>query len=116
MQDTDLLTLTASGLYCPSGDFYIDPWKPTPRAVITHAHADHARAGSAHYLCAQPGASILRRRVGPDISPQTLEYGESIQLGDVRLSMHPAGHILGSAQIRLELKGHVTVVMGDYKT
>ncbi|HZZ79303.1 MAG TPA: ligase-associated DNA damage response exonuclease [Gemmataceae bacterium] len=115
MSEPALLTLTASGLYCPRGDFHIDPWAPTPRAVITHAHADHARPGSQQYLCARPGEAVLRRRLG-DIALQTLDYGESLQIGDVRVSLHPAGHILGSAQVRLETGGQVAVVSGDYKT
>jgi putative mRNA 3-end processing factor len=115
MSEPSLLTLTPSGLYCPRGDFHIDPWEPVVRAVITHGHADHARRGSAQYLCARPGEAILRRRLG-DITLQTLDYGESLQIGDVRVSLHPAGHILGSAQVRLEVDGHVVVVSGDYKT
>ena len=109
-----MLTETAAGLYCEAGDFYIDPWGPTPRALITHAHGDHARAGSAAYLCAAPGAPLLARRLEP--APiQSLAYGEQLTLGDVRVSFHPAGHVLGSAQIRIDGPGGVWVVSGDYK-
>ena len=109
----DLVVERPQGLYCPPGDFYIDPWRPVHRAVITHAHADHARAGHAHYLAAAPGAGVLRARLGP-ITLQTLPYGETIDHFGVRLSLHPAGHVLGSAQLRLEHRGRVWVVSGDY--
>jgi putative mRNA 3-end processing factor len=111
----DLVIRRPQGLYCPPGDFYIDPWRPVERAVITHAHADHARAGHRYYLCAEPGAGVLRARLG-DISVQALPYGQSCQIGDVTVSMHPAGHVLGSAQVRLAHQGRVWVVSGDYKT
>lgn len=109
----DLVVERPEGLYCPPGDFYIDPWRPVHRAVITHAHADHARAGHAHYLAAAPGAGVLRARLGA-IALQTLAYGERIDHFGVRLSLHPAGHVLGSAQVRLEHAGRVWVVSGDY--
>ena len=112
----DLLQPTADGLYCPAGDFYIDPRRPVARAVLSHAHADHARPGSQHYLAAAAGAGILRRRLGEGIRLQTLAYGERLTLGGVTLSLHPAGHILGSAQVRLELGGQIWVVTGDFKT
>ncbi|MEO8037984.1 MAG: DNA ligase-associated DEXH box helicase, partial [Betaproteobacteria bacterium] len=112
--EADLVRSTERGLYCPPGDFYIDPWRPVDRAVVTHAHADHARRGHNRYLAAQHGASVLRARLG-DISLQTLGYGESIQLNGVRVSLHPAGHVLGSAQVRIEQGGEVWVVSGDYK-
>ncbi|MCI0641496.1 MAG: ligase-associated DNA damage response exonuclease [Gemmataceae bacterium] len=111
----ELLQLTEAGLYCSAGDFHIDPWQPTPRAVITHAHADHARPGCDSYLAATAGLAVLQVRLGPDASIQALQYGETITLGRVRLSLHPAGHILGSAQVRLESDGEVWVVSGDYK-
>jgi putative mRNA 3-end processing factor len=110
-----LLTETASGLWCEAGGFHIDPWEPVPRAVITHAHGDHARPGSTAYLCAAPSAPLLRRRFGDGAQVQTLRYGESLTLGGVRLSFHPAGHVLGSAQIRIESPEGVWVVAGDYK-
>lgn len=102
------------GLYCPVGDFYIDPWRPVHRAVITHAHADHARPGHGHYLAAAPGEGVLRARLG-DISLQSLAYGERIVHHGVALSLHPAGHVLGSAQVRLAHGGQVWVASGDYK-
>jgi len=109
-----LLTETPIGLYCEAGDFYVDPWGSTPRALITHAHGDHARAGSHAYLCAAPCEPLLRRRLDP--APiQTLAYGARLTLGQVTVSFHPAGHILGSAQIRIEGPGGVWVVSGDYK-
>ena len=110
----DLIVLRPEGLYCPPGDFYIDPWLPVARAVITHAHADHARAGHAHYLAAAPGEAVLRSRLGAEIDLQLLPYGEAIDHHGVRLSLHPAGHVLGSAQVRLEHRGEVWVASGDY--
>ncbi len=110
----DLVVLRPEGLYCPPGDFYIDPWRPVGRAVITHAHGDHARMGHAHYLAMADGAGVLRTRLGP-IDLQTLRYGETIDHHGVRLSLHPAGHVLGSAQVRLEHRGRVWVASGDYK-
>ncbi len=112
----DLLQPTAAGLYCPAGDFYIDPRRPVARAIVSHGHADHARPGSDCYLAAAPGAGILRRRLGEAIRLQTLAYGECLRIGGVTLSLHPAGHILGSAQVRLELGGEVWAVTGDFKT
>ncbi len=103
------------GLYCPPGDFYIDPWRPVARAVITHAHGDHARRGHGTYLAHTQSAGILRARLGADIALQTLPYGEAIELNGVRLSLHPAGHVLGSAQVRLAYGGQVWVASGDYK-
>ncbi len=103
------------GLYCPSGDFYVDPWRPVPRAVITHAHSDHARAGSGHYLCAEQSVRLLRDRLGTDIDVLGLEYGQCITVGSVRISLHPAGHMLGSSQVCIELAGHRSVITGDYK-
>jgi putative mRNA 3-end processing factor len=110
----DLIVLRPEGLYCPPGDFYIDPWRPVARAVITHAHADHARVGHAHYLAAAPGEGVLRSRLGAEIDLQLLPYGEAIDHHGVRLSLHPAGHVLGSAQVRLEHRGEVWVASGDY--
>jgi len=110
-----VLELTNKGFYCAAGDFYVDPWRPVDNAVITHAHSDHARAGSARYLCAAPGETVLRARLG-DISLQTLRYGETVSLKDARVSLHPAGHILGSSQVRIEVGGRVACLSGDYKT
>ena len=111
----DLVIARPEGLYCPPGDFYIDPWRPVDRAIITHGHGDHARTGNNHYLTAAPGAGILRSRLGQDINLQTLAYGERILHHGVTLSLHPAGHVLGSAQVRLEYQGQVWVASGDYK-
>jgi putative mRNA 3-end processing factor len=110
-----VLIETAPGLFCPAGGFHIDPWGPVDRALITHAHGDHARPGSAAYLCAAPCAPPLRRRFGEDVPIETLPYGERVRSGDVTVSFHPAGHILGSAQIRIEGPDGVWVVSGDYK-
>lgn len=110
----DLVVQRPQGLYCPPGDFYIDPWRPVPRAVITHAHSDHARIGHGHYLAAAPAEGVLRVRLG-DVNLQTLPYGQAIEHHGVRLSLHPAGHVLGSAQVRLEHGGQVWVASGDYK-
>ncbi len=110
-----LLELTDKGLYCAAGDFYIDPWRAVDRAVLTHAHADHARYGSRFYLAHRSSASVLRLRLGKDIPLQTLEYNEPLYLQGVRVSLHPAGHIPGSAQVRVECKGEVWVASGDYK-
>jgi putative mRNA 3-end processing factor len=109
-----LLELTADGLYCPSGGFHIDPWGPVDQALITHAHADHARPGARAYLATAGTAPLLQARL-PEASIQSIGYQESIALGDVRVSFHPAGHILGSAQIRLDRGGEIWVVSGDYK-
>ena len=110
----DLIVLRPQGLYCPAGDFYIDPWRPVHRAVITHAHADHARPGHGHYLASAHGEGVLRARLG-GISLQTLPYGERISHHGVELSLHPAGHVLGSAQVRLSHGGRTWVASGDYK-
>lgn len=110
-----MLTETSKGLLCEAGGFYIDPWQPVERAVITHAHGDHARPGAAAYLCAAPCAPLLRRRFGSDAVVESVAYGEPLTLGSTRVSLHPAGHVLGSAQIRIEASGGVWVVAGDYK-
>lgn len=112
----DLLTLTDRGLYCPQADVYIDPWRPVPRALITHAHSDHARWGMGHYLAHHDSLPVLRLRLGQDISAEGVAYGEVRHLNGVQVSFHPAGHIIGSAQIRLAWRGEVWVVSGDYKT
>jgi putative mRNA 3-end processing factor len=110
----DLLVATADGIYCPRGGFHVDPWGSVERAVITHAHSDHARAGSQAYLTAAPGRGVLQRRL-PGASIETLAYGERRTIGGVTVSLHPAGHVLGSAQVRIEADGEVWVVTGDYK-
>lgn len=111
-----MLRSTDRGLYCEAGDFYVDPWMPVDRAVITHAHGDHARWGSRAYLGSREGARVLRTRMGPDAHIQSVEFGEAVEINGVRVSLHPAGHILGSAQVRVEHRGEVWVVSGDYKT
>lgn len=111
-----LLQTTDNGLYCATGDFYVDPWLPVDRAVITHGHSDHARWGSAHYLTSVTGALVVRERVDPGASVQGVPWSESVDFNGVRISFHPAGHILGSAQVRVEALGEVWVVTGDYKT
>jgi len=111
----DLVVARPEGLYCPAGDFHVDPWRPVDRAVITHAHADHARTGSRHYLATSQSERVLRARLG-DIALQTLEYGERIALNGVAISLYPAGHVLGAAQVRIERGGEVWVASGDYKT
>jgi putative mRNA 3-end processing factor len=105
---------TSAGLFCEAGGFYIDPWLPVDRAVITHAHSDHARPGSAAYLCAAGSEGLLRRRL-PDAHVEAVPYGRRVRIGDVDVSFHPAGHILGSAQVRMERRGEVWVASGDYK-
>lgn len=113
-----MLTVRDEGLYVPAGDFWIDPWRPAAAggtAVITHAHSDHARAGAALYVCAPTCAPLLRQRLGADLPIRTVDWGQRVELGGVTVSLHPAGHVLGSAQVRLELDGQVWVVSGDYK-
>ncbi|HSW08554.1 ligase-associated DNA damage response exonuclease [Aquabacterium sp.] len=110
----ELVVTRTAGLYCPAGDFYIDPWRPVDRAVITHAHADHARAGHRHVLATAVSAGVLRSRLGADLPLQGLAYGETVEHHGVKISLHPAGHVLGSAQVRLEHAGRVWVASGDY--
>ena len=109
----DLIVQRPEGLYCPQGDFYIDPWRAVPHAVITHAHADHARRGHGHYLAHRQSLGVLRARLG-NLSIDGLGYGEAVEHRGVRISLHPAGHVLGSAQVRLEYRGQVWVASGDY--
>lgn len=110
-----LLRVDADGLWCEAGGFHIDPWNPVAKALVTHGHPDHARSGSAAYFCASACEPILRERFGPEAVIETLAYGATTRIGDVRVSFHPAGHMLGSAQIRIEQAGEVWVVSGDYK-
>lgn len=116
MTKKDLITLTSKGFYCEAGDFYIDPWQPIKRAVITHAHADHFARGCDSYLVSEKGKHIFRIRLGEDAKIETIAYGQETSINGVKVSLHPAGHILGSAQIRVEYQGEVWVVSGDYKT
>ncbi len=111
-----LLKFTKKGIYCIPGKFYLDPWYPVDYAVISHGHADHARWGNKHYLCHKDSKAILQHRIGKEISVESLAYNQSKIINGVRLSFHPAGHIIGSAQIRMEYKGYVIVFSGDYKT
>ncbi len=113
MAGDELIVLRPEGLYCPAGDFHIDPWRPVARAVITHAHADHARRGHGAYLATAVSAGVLQARLG-NIALQGLAYGEAVLLNGVRVSLHPAGHVLGSAQVRVEHGGRVWVASGDY--
>lgn len=111
-----LLTLTEAGLYCAAGGFHIDPQRRVDRAVITHAHSDHARPGCGGYLTSSTGALLLRERLPKRAVIESVPFGKPVRHGDVTVSLHPAGHILGSAQVRVEHRGEVWVVSGDYKT
>ena len=111
-----MIRLTEAGLFCEAGGFHIDPWRPVDRAVVTHAHGDHLTWGCRHHLVSEEGARVSRVRLGEAASIQTVPYGEPVHLNGVRVSLHPAGHILGSAQVRVEHQGEVWVVTGDYKT
>uniref|UniRef100_UPI003B52782D ligase-associated DNA damage response exonuclease n=1 Tax=Roseovarius indicus TaxID=540747 RepID=UPI003B52782D len=110
-----VLEFKPQGIYCPAGDFFIDPWRPVDRALITHGHADHARPGHNRYLATAAAAPVMRHRLG-DITLNTVDYGETRRIGGASVSFHPAGHVPGSAQIRVEVEGEVWVVSGDYKT
>jgi putative mRNA 3-end processing factor len=115
MVQDPVLTFTDRGIYCPDGDFHIDPWRPVARALITHAHSDHARFGHDSYLSTTGTDIVMRHRLGA-IASQTIDYGETRKIGGVTVSFHPAGHVPGSAMIRIERGGEVWVVSGDYKT
>ncbi len=110
-----LLTFTPRGIYCPDGDFHIDPHRAVPRALVTHGHSDHACRGHAAYLCTHAALPVIRHRLGR-IAAEGLPYTETRRIGTVTVSFHPAGHVPGSAQIRIERAGEVWVVSGDYKT
>jgi putative mRNA 3-end processing factor len=110
-----LLQPRPEGLYCPAGDFFIDPMLPVARAVVTHAHGDHARPGSGRYQVAAAGIGLMRERLGQDAAIDAHPYGAPFPMGAVTVSLHPAGHVLGSAQVRMEHAGRVVVVSGDYK-
>lgn len=110
-----LIEFSEKGLYCPAGKFYIDPWKPVDKAVITHAHSDHARNGSASYLSHPYTTAILKARLGPN-NYQSIDWEKMININGVKVSLHPAGHIIGSSQIRVEYNNEVWVASGDYKT
>ena len=110
-----LITVRPEGLYCGAGDFYIDPWKPVETALITHAHADHAYSGHEQYYATAVSEGILRRRLGQDINLSGVAYGDKLKIGEAWVSFHSAGHVLGSAQVRVEHKSEVWVASGDYK-
>ena len=110
-----LIEFTNKGLYCPPAKVYIDPWKKVNYAMITHGHSDHARWGHKHYLCTHSSVPILRHRLGLEMNIQGIAYGEVLNINGVNFSFHPAGHITGSAMIRVEHKGEIWVVSGDYK-
>jgi putative mRNA 3-end processing factor len=111
----DLLRVTDAGLYCEAGDFYVDPWRPVPRAVITHAHGDHAVRGCGRYLTSTAGRGVLASRMDFGAVIDGVSYGAPQSIGGVTVSLHPAGHILGSSQVRVEHRGEVWVISGDYK-
>ncbi len=110
----ELIEFTNKGLYCTQGNFYIDPWKPVDKALITHAHSDHARVGSKAYLCHTFTKPLLQLRLGNN-PYETIDWGEAIFINGVKVSFHPAGHIIGSSQVRLEYNNEVWVFSGDYK-
>ncbi len=111
----NVLTFRPEGIYCPAGDFYIDPWRPVDRALITHGHSDHARPGHARYLATHAALPVMQHRLG-EITAEGIGFGETRRIGAASVSFHPAGHLPGSAQIRVEVGGEVWVVSGDYKT
>ena len=111
-----LVKFTKKGIYCIPGKFYLDPWFPVEYAIISHGHADHSRPGNKHYLCQNDSKAIIKHRLGQDISIESLGYNEPKNINGVQVSFFPAGHVIGSAQIRLEYKGYVVVFSGDYKT
>lgn len=115
MPFSSLLELTPAGLYCPTGDFYIDPHRAVDRAVVTHAHSDHARSGHRSVLAHPLTLTVIKKRIDARVNGQPVEYGSPLVINGVRLSLHPAGHVPGSAQVRIEHKGLVAVVTGDYK-
>ena len=114
MTRNPVLSFTEKGIYCAAGDFYIDPWRPVERALITHGHADHARFGHVKYLATHSALPVMRHRLG-DINTQGIAFGDMLQIGDASVSFHPAGHVPGSAQIKVCVKGEIWVISGDYK-
>ncbi|MEP7146404.1 MAG: ligase-associated DNA damage response exonuclease [bacterium] len=110
-----LLEFTNRGIFCPQANIYIDPWRPVDMAIITHAHSDHARRGSNSYLAHKLSVPIMKYRLGTDISAEGIEYNRTVNVNGVNISLHPAGHIPGSSQVKLEFKGEIAVVSGDYK-
>lgn len=110
-----LISVLPEGLYCKAGGFFVDPWQPVDLALITHAHSDHARPGSSRYIATHSSAGFLQKRLGDDLKLDCVDYGKKLKLGKTWVSFHPAGHVLGSAQVRIEHKDKVWVVSGDYK-
>lgn len=114
MANDPVLSFTDKGIYCAAGDFYIDPWRPVERALITHGHADHARFGHQSYLATHSALPVMLHRLG-DINAQGVSYDTELSIGDACVSFHPAGHVPGSAQIKVSVKGETWVASGDYK-
>lgn len=112
----DLLQFNKNGIYCEQADVYIDPWRKVDKAIITHGHSDHARSGSKSYICSQQSVPILKHRLGSKIHVGGVDFGKTFSVNGVKFSLHPAGHIIGSAQVRVEYKGEIWVASGDYKT
>jgi len=110
MKRGSLISLTARGLYCKRGDFYIDPWRPVDRAILTHSHSDHAYRGNKSYLVVKDGEELARIRLDEDALIKTQPYGKKLEIDGVKVSFHPAGHILGSSQVRVEFQGEVWVI------
>ncbi len=110
-----MITFDNCGIYCAQAGVYIDPWKPVDKAIITHAHSDHARMGMGSYVAHRQAVPVMKFRLGENIKVQSVEYGEELTVNGVKISLHPAGHIWGSAQVKLEYRGEVWVVSGDYK-
>ena len=110
-----LLNFTSRGIYCAQADVYIDPSRAVDKAIITHGHSDHASPGSKQYMCSDNTVPALRVRLGKRCNVQGVPYGQSFLVNGVKFSFHPAGHIVGSAQVRVEYKGEIWVVTGDYK-
>ena len=111
---TPLLQFTPKGIYCEQADVYLDPWKPVNKAIISHGHADHSRWGHQHYITHHKNIPIVQHRLG-DVNISGKDWGETFTINNVKFSLHPAGHIVGSSQIRVEDKGEVWVFTGDYK-
>lgn len=114
-KNTELVRATNEGLYCEQGGFYIDPWRPVDKALITHGHSDHARWGSIEYHATDKSIPILNLRLGADLPVTAYKFGQKFKMGNTWVSFHPAGHILGSSQVRIEYKDQVWVASGDYK-
>jgi len=112
---TTLLEICRQGLYCPLADIYIDPWYPVEKAIITHGHSDHARFGHKKYFATKITNSIMKSRISPYLVCEDMQFEKAVNFNGVKVSLHPAGHIPGSAQLRLEYKGEVCVGKEDKK-